>query len=460
MTSSGGRCCATARAHWISTGTAVWRASATAGRLRSASRGASSASCRPSRSAPTARSGSPGIAVSSFSDGRIEAASRPWTRERADGSWLKTLSDESGSVPSATGSGVGRGRPRGVHGQEQEWSTTRSRRCRWLTGRSGRYGRRPRSPVDPTAAGAPGRFATACPPNRDRAVREGEKGDIWVATRGASLAGARVGSAASPPPRDSSTTRSRPRARQRRLDLDGQQPRPISVRRWEIEELFAGRATASRRDPSGSKTACAASRSITPIEPQDLTAALVRHPRGAATLDPAHRRRNPLPPPVVIEEVVADGRTLQEGFWSLPAGTNGSTSHYTALSFASVPGTVRDIVSTGFDPGWVAARPTISYTSLKHGHYRFGSSPPTAMASGTGGATVEFEIAPQIHETAWFRALAVLLFAFAQPVLLSRAGAPPARLRQSELEQLVAERTAEVAAANVRLAMLAREDAT
>ena len=182
---------------------------------------------------------------------------------------------------------------------------------------------------------------------------------------------------------------------------------------------------------------------------------------GLAVIDAARGRRNPLPPPVVIEEVVADGRTLPApGPWRLAAGTRRLDFHYTALSFASVPGTVLQHRLEGFDPDWVPAKPdrTISYTSLPHGRYRF----RVIAANSDGvwnqeGAAVDFEIAPQIYETAWFRALVVLFFLFAGPYFYF-ARVRRLRLRQAELERLVAERTAEVEAVNVRLALMARED--
>ena len=182
---------------------------------------------------------------------------------------------------------------------------------------------------------------------------------------------------------------------------------------------------------------------------------------GVAMLDGARGRRNPLAPPVVIEEVVADGKTLPEnGPWRLPAGTRRLDFHYTALSFASVPGTVLQHRLDGFDPDWVPAKPdrTISYTSLPHGRYRF----RVIAANSDGvwnrdGAAVDFEIAPQFYETGWFRGGVVLLFAFAGP-LFYYARVRALRRRQTELERLVAERTAQVEAANARLAQLARED--
>ena len=182
---------------------------------------------------------------------------------------------------------------------------------------------------------------------------------------------------------------------------------------------------------------------------------------GVAAVDPGRRRTNPLPPPVAIEEVVADGRTLPAGGgWRLPAATQRIEFHYTALSFVSIPGTRLRHRLEGFDPDWIAAEAdrTAYYTSLPHGRYRF----RVIAANSDGvwnqeGASVAFEIAPRLHETIWFRALAVLIFAFLGP-LFYLARVRSLRDRQAELERLVAERTAQVEAANARLEQLAHQD--
>ncbi len=182
---------------------------------------------------------------------------------------------------------------------------------------------------------------------------------------------------------------------------------------------------------------------------------------GVATVDPARQQTNPTPPPVKIEEVVADGRALPAGAaWHLPANTRRLEFHYTALSFFSIPGTTLKHQLEGFDPDWIDAEPdrTAYYTNLPHGRYRF----RVIAANSDGvwnleGASVAFEIAPRIYETIWFRALAILTFAFLGP-LFYYARVHRLSRRQAELERLVAERTAEVEAANARLAQLARED--
>ena len=308
-----------------------------------------------------------------------------------------------------------------------------------------------------TRDGLPGNYVTA--------LFAGGKGDLWAATRGG-LARIRNG-------RVASLT-----AAQGLFDdaLMTAQPGDdgwiwmgsnrglFAAPLDEIEELFAGRRSRVAARSLGLEDG------LRSVEVNHSGSSSLKDPdghlwfatrAGVAILAPAQQHRNPLPPPVAIEEVVADGRTLPaHGPWRLAAGTRRLDFHYTALSFASVPATVLRHRLEGFDPDWVAAKPdrTISYTSLPHGQYRF----RVIAANSDGiwnqeGAAVDFEIEPQIYETSWFRALVVLLFAFAGPYFYF-ARVRRLRLRQGELERLVAERTAEVEAANVRLAMLARED--
>ena len=184
--------------------------------------------------------------------------------------------------------------------------------------------------------------------------------------------------------------------------------------------------------------------------------------RGVVRIDPNHLPTNLLPPPVAIEEVRVDEKVAEpSGSLRLLPGTQTLEVHYTALSLMA-PAAVRFRYRLeGFDEAWVeaGARRTAYYTKLPHGTYRF-----RVIASNNDGlwneegATLALTVAPRFHETVWFRTLAVLFFALVGP-LFHRFRVRLLNRQKAELERLVAARTAEVEAANGRLAQLAREDA-
>jgi diguanylate cyclase (GGDEF)-like protein len=181
---------------------------------------------------------------------------------------------------------------------------------------------------------------------------------------------------------------------------------------------------------------------------------------GVALVDPRNLRPNGRPPRVLIEEVFGDERRLQATGEHLPPSTRRLTFQFTAIDFRS-PSRLRFARQLeGFDPDWVDAgtRRSADYTNLPHGHYRF-----RVKAANEDGvwsanfAATEFEIEPRFSETLAFRALVGLLFVVAVPAFY---GVRVRRLRvqKAALEGLVEARTAELHAANDRLAQISRED--
>ena len=90
--------------------------------------------------------------------------------------------------------------------------------------------------------------------------------------------------------------------------------------------------------------------------------------------DPARIELNPLPPPVVIEQIRADGQALpSSGALRAAAGDRRLEFGYTALAFRN-PRAVRFRYRLeGFEKEWVDAGPrrTAYYTNLPPGRYRF-----------------------------------------------------------------------------------------
>jgi signal transduction histidine kinase/ligand-binding sensor domain-containing protein len=131
-------------------------------------------------------------------------------------------------------------------------------------------------------------------------------------------------------------------------------------------------------------------------------------------IDPARLRSNTTPPPVHIEEVVADQRILPvEDRLHLAALTRNLSIRYTALSFVA-PQKVRfrykleghDLIWQ--DPG---TRREAFYSDLGPGNYQF-----RVIASNNDGiwnnvgATLNFEIAPAWYQTISFHASCVAAF--------------------------------------------------
>jgi len=138
--------------------------------------------------------------------------------------------------------------------------------------------------------------------------------------------------------------------------------------------------------------------------------------QGLAVVDPsALGTRNLLPPPVWIEEVQVDGRTvpLADGA-HVPPGTRRLEVAYTGLSLVA-PEKVRFRHRLlGFDSDWVEAggRRSASYTSLPPGDYVF-----QVIASNNDGlwneegARLSFRVRPFFYQTTWFYLAIALLLA-------------------------------------------------
>ena len=184
---------------------------------------------------------------------------------------------------------------------------------------------------------------------------------------------------------------------------------------------------------------------------------------GVAAIDPDPVRlpRNGVPPPVVIEETLVDGR-VADPFSPLRLAADAQTLelHFTALSLIE-PGAVRFRYRLeGLEDDWVQAegRRTAYYSKLPPGNYTF----RVIAANNDGvwnteGASLALTVAPLFHERLWVRTLVALLVVLAFPVFhtfrMRRLTA-----QKVALERVVAERTAALETANTLLAQLARED--
>jgi signal transduction histidine kinase len=159
------------------------------------------------------------------------------------------------------------------------------------------------------------------------------------------------------------------------------------------------------------------------------------------TVDPAHLPHNPLPPPVEITSLHADGlryRVSDASALHLPKGTLDLQLDFTALSL-SMPERVRlRYRLVGWDHAWKEAvgRREAYYTNLAPGKYRF--EVIAANEDGvwnTKGAALDMEIPPTFVQSIWFKLL------LAATCLLILYAAYVLRIRY--LTQLIQERTAE-----------------
>jgi signal transduction histidine kinase/ligand-binding sensor domain-containing protein len=124
-------------------------------------------------------------------------------------------------------------------------------------------------------------------------------------------------------------------------------------------------------------------------------------------IDPSRTYTNVIPPPVYVEEVIADRKNYLPGVGlRLPALTRDLEIDYTALSF-SVPQKVRFRYKLeGRDADWQEPGPRRQafYSDLRPGKYRF----HVIACNNDGlwnqeGAMLDFSVAPAWYQTNWFR---------------------------------------------------------
>lgn len=169
---------------------------------------------------------------------------------------------------------------------------------------------------------------------------------------------------------------------------------------------------------------------------------------GAIAISPDHIATNPLPPPMVIEQVVADGEVLPTAKkLSVDPGKKYIEIHYTALSLLW-PDKVRfQYQLVGYDPKWidVGTRRVAFYTKVPPGEYRF-----QVRACNNDGVWNETGVTMVLHiKTPWWMTSWAIVF-YAGAGIGSFYGVVQWRLqtlrrRAEQLEFKVTERTNELA---------------
>ena len=137
-------------------------------------------------------------------------------------------------------------------------------------------------------------------------------------------------------------------------------------------------------------------------------------PDGVTMVDPRRLPYNKLPPPVHVEQVIADHKPYDPSApLSLPPLVRDLQIDYTALSFVAPEKMLFRYKLEGRDRDWQDAgtRRRAFYTDLPPGNYRF----RVIACNNSGvwneeGASLQLSIAPAYWQTTWFRALCVLAF--------------------------------------------------
>ncbi len=133
---------------------------------------------------------------------------------------------------------------------------------------------------------------------------------------------------------------------------------------------------------------------------------------GVAVVDPRHLPKNIVPPPVTIEALKADDRTLTPSLGlRLQPGTRTLQFEYAALSLAAPEHVQFRYKLEGYDDDWrgpIRAR-EVTYTNLPPRNYRF----RVIACNGDGvwneeGASLNFALIPAFYQTNWFRILCVV----------------------------------------------------
>jgi ligand-binding sensor domain-containing protein/class 3 adenylate cyclase len=164
---------------------------------------------------------------------------------------------------------------------------------------------------------------------------------------------------------------------------------------------------------------------------------------GLSIYNPQSVSRNPTPPPVLLEGLTFDDKSLAAGASAVvPAGTRRVVLSFTALSFMIPQKVGFQYRLDGYDTAWVPGgdRKAV-YTNLPPGNYNF----HVRAWNNDGvvnekGASIALRVEPRFYETPWFLVLvaaALVASGFLVNVVRIRA----VNRRKNELERQVTDRT-------------------
>ena len=166
---------------------------------------------------------------------------------------------------------------------------------------------------------------------------------------------------------------------------------------------------------------------------------------GVQVIDPRHLAVNKLPPPVRIEQMIADHKTYAAtSGLSLPPRVRNLAFDFVALSLVAPEKNRYRFKLEGWDPDWrdAVTEYRVEYSNLPPKHYTF-----RVIASNNSGvwneqgAVLDFSIDPAFYQTNWFRALCVAAFLALLWALHQLRLRQLARQFNMRLEERVGERT-------------------
>ena len=175
-------------------------------------------------------------------------------------------------------------------------------------------------------------------------------------------------------------------------------------------------------------------------------------------------------PPLVVSDVRVGGSLVPSGRFNGAGATeplvltpegNSLAVEFSALDFTAPERNRYAYRLDGFDRDWIgtdATRRLASYTNLPPGRYtlRLRGSNRDGVWTGQDLA-IPVRVLPAWYQTLWFR-IAAALAGLALVVAVVRSRTAYLRRRQAELERQIADRTADLRAANARLFELATID--
>jgi signal transduction histidine kinase/ABC-type glycerol-3-phosphate transport system substrate-binding protein/CheY-like chemotaxis protein len=198
-----------------------------------------------------------------------------------------------------------------------------------------------------------------------------------------------------------------PLARLKEVLVGGAVARPAALTGKSYGAIAREYASVAHAVLAGEKTAPEA---VAQLEATLVQLTGLHTPAGAAAAEASPA--NTVPPPVRVEEVMADGHgVVRDPRPVLPPGVERLEFTYSAASFLA-PDRVRFRYRLeGYDAAWVDVGPrrSASYTRIPPGEYVFRVT--AANESGVWnepGASFAFTLKPWFWQTAWFRAFVVL----------------------------------------------------